>query len=232
MRYLFLFLSTFFIYQSAFSQMYNTIAVDATVRSAEDGKITTLKTTIYYNVNGKMVTYYSRPDNIVIINNERGQVSVYDKDNNSVIQSQNAYYSTKTNELYYFINNKKDDLGLAEIGFTIKDVNYEDGLTVTEWWPPSEGMKYFSSIKIVHDKENPIFMEYKDHTEMVVKKVYFYNYEQVNQIDFPRSITQIDFKTERDSIVSKTQYENIRFNVPEATEKLNFKIPTDAKLIK
>ncbi|MBK6266805.1 hypothetical protein JKA74_17310 [Marivirga sp. S37H4] len=212
--------------------MYNSVAVEATLRKAEDSRISEIKTNIYISSSGKMVTYYSKPDNIVIINNEKGNVSIYDKNNNTVVQSQNSHYSSKTNQLYYFLNNKKGDLGLSEIGFSIKDVSYEDGLTVTIWTPPMDGMKYFSSVKLVHDNDNPIYMEYLDNNEMVVKKVYFYHYEKFDHFDIPKSITQIDFKSENDSIVSKTQFKNVSFDSSEIVEKLAYKIPNDAKLIK
>lgn len=215
-----------------FSQMYNTIAVSAKMRKADNGKISVIETDIYMDANGKMITYFSKPENIVIINNEKGQVSIFDEKNNTVVQSQSYHYSSKSNEIYYFVNNKKSDLGLAEIGFTIQDISYKDGLRITEWTPPMEGLEYFSKVKLVHDNENPIYLEYMDQNEMVVKKTYFYNYDKINYIELPKSITHIDFKTENDSIVSKTQFENIRFDLPESKEKLNFKIPTDAKILK
>ncbi len=232
--YIFLSISIFLALNihTASSQMYSSMAVEATVRKADDGKISSLETNIYISADGKIVTYYSKPDNIVVVNNEKGQVSIYDKNNNSVVKSQNSHYSSKTNQLYYFINNKKSDLGLSDIGFSIKDVSYEEGLTVTEWIPPSEGAEYFSTIKIVHDKDNPIFMEYKDQYGMTIKKVYFYDYEEISYFDIPKSITQIDFRSENDSIVSKTQFKNISFDSSESAEKLAFKIPNDATLIK
>ncbi len=215
-----------------YSQMYNTIALNAKMRKADNGRISIIETNIYMDANGKMATFFSKPENIIIINDEKGKVSIYDKNNNTVVQSQSYTYSSKSNEIYYFINNKKADLGLAEIGFTIEDISYKDGLRITEWVPPLEGLEYFSKVKLVHDNENPIYMEYVDQNEMVVKKTYFYNYEKINFIELPKTITQIDFKSENDSIVSKTQFENIRFDESESEEKLNFKIPTDAKVLK
>jgi hypothetical protein len=212
--------------------MYNSIALNAKIRKADNGRISIIETNIYMDSNGKMATFFSKPENIIIINNAKGQVSIYDKNNNTVAQSQSQHYSSKSNEIYYFINNKKADLGLAEIGFTIEDISYKDGLRITEWIPPMEGLKYFSKVKLVHDGENPIYLEYINQKEMIVKKTYFYNYEKINSLDLPKTITQIDFKTANDSIVSKTEFDNIRFDVPESKEKLNFKIPNDAKILK
>lgn len=213
------------------AQLFNNLSVDAELRKVNNSRIQNLSLTSYFDSSGKMVAIYNRPENLVIINDERGRVAIYDSNNNTVVQANNPYYSSRTNELYYFINNKKYDLGLSEIGFKMQESKVEDGLIVTEWIPPVDGMKYFSFIKLVHEDDNPIYLEYRNQDNEIIKKVYYYNYEYFNQLEIPTSVTTIDFVSENDSTVSKTIYSNFQFDTEENKEKLNYKVPSDAKNI-
>jgi hypothetical protein len=213
------------------AQLFNNLSVDAELRKVNNSRIQNLSLTSYFDSSGKMVAIYNRPENLVIINDERGRVAIYDSNNNTVVQANNPYYSSRTNELYYFINNKKYDLGLSEIGFKMQESKVEDGLIVTEWIPPVDGMKYFSFIKLVHEDDNPIYLEYRNQDNEIIKKVYYYNYEYFNQLEIPTSVTTIDFVSENDSTVSKNIYSNFQFDTEENKEKLNYKVPSDAKNI-
>jgi hypothetical protein len=213
------------------AQTFDNLSVDANMRKVNNSRIQNLSLTSYFAASGKMVAIYDRPENLVIINDEKGRVVLYDSKNNTVVQANNPYYSSRTNELYYFINNKKYDLGLSEIGFKMQSSEIEDGLIVTEWIPPMDGMKYFSFIKMVHKDDNPIYLEYRNHDNEIIKKVYYYNYQQVNYLEIPTAVTTIDFISPEDSTVSKTTYSNFLFDDQQNEEKLNYKIPTDAKTI-
>jgi outer membrane lipoprotein-sorting protein len=213
------------------AQMFRNVSVEAELRKVNNSRIQNLRLTSYFDASGKMVAIYERPENLVIINDERGKVVIYDSQNNTVVQANNPYYSTRTNELYYFINNKKSDLGLSEIGFRMQESEIEGGLIVTEWVPPVDGMKYFSFIKMVHDNDNPIYLEYRDQNNQIVKKVFYYDYEYFNRLHLPTSVTTIDFKNENDSTVSKTIYSDIQFDTKENEEQLKYKVPSDAKVI-
>ena len=216
-------------YMSA--QTFDNLSVDANLRKVNNSRIQNLSLTSYFAASGKMVAIYDQPENLVIINDEKGRVVLYDTKNNTVVQANNPYYSSRTNELYYFINNKKYDLGLSEIGFKMQSSEIEDGLIVTEWIPPMDGMKYFSFIKMVHEDDNPIYLEYRNQDNEIIKKVYYYNYQQVNYLEIPTAVTTIDFMSPMDSTVSKTTYSNFLFDDQQNEEKLNYKIPTDAKTI-
>ena len=216
-------------YMSA--QTFDNLSVDANLRKVNNSRIQNLSLTSYFAASGKMVAIYDQPENLVIINDEKGRVVLYDSKNNTVVQANNPYYSSRTNELYYFINNKKYDLGLSEIGFKMQSSEIEDGLIVTEWIPPMDGMKYFSFIKMVHEDDNPIYLEYRNQDNEIIKKVYYYNYQQVNYLEIPTAVTTIDFMSPMDSTVSKTTYSNFLFDDQQNEEKLNYKIPTDAKTI-
>ncbi|MFQ3214038.1 MAG: hypothetical protein ACJAT1_000556 [Marivirga sp.] len=216
----------------AYSQYFENIQLKAYIKKANQGKMQSLEMTTYFGVDGKMVSIYEKPDNIVIINNEKGNVTIYDRRNNTLVTSDNPYYSTRSNDLYYFLNNKKEDLGLSEMGFTVQNTLFENGFIVTNWSPPEQGKAYFSKIKLVHDNYNPIYVEYADENDQIVKKIFFSAYETFNYIELPKTITSIDFKTQNDSIVTRTTFDQIIFDSSETTDKLNFQIPSNAKLIK
>lgn len=227
-----LFISLSLFSHGLYSQYFENVQIKASIKKANQGKMQALEMTTYFNIDGKMVSIYEKPDNIVIINNEKGNVTIYDRYNNTLVKSDNPYYSTRSNELYYFLNNKKQDLGLSEMGFTVKNTLFENGFIVTNWAPPEQGEAFFSEIKLVHDNYNPIYIEYLDKEGMIVKKMFFSEYETFNYIDLPKTITSIDFKSVQDSIVTRTTYGQIIFDTSETTDKLNFDIPSDAKLLK
>mgnify|MGYP003109951568 CR=1 FL=1 len=228
----FLIIAFLILYIPTYAQMFSNVSVNAELRKVNNSRIQNLSLTSYFDSSGKMVAIYDRPDNLVIINDEKGRVTIYDSKNNTVIQANNPYYSSRANELYYFINDKKNDLGLSEIGFRLQDSKVEEGLIITEWVPPVDGMKYFSFIKIVHENDNPIYLEYRDRDNKIIKKVYYYNYEYFNQLEIPTAVTTIDYLNENDSTVSKTIYSDFQFNTNENKQKLKYKVPSDAEVIK
>lgn len=215
-----------------FGHNFQRMSANVLIRKVQDGYKTRIKGTLYYSVTGKMVTYFTEPSEIVILNNSKGEVTIYDKNSNTVIQDQNVSYSSKTNELYYFLTNKQQSLGLDEAGFTLENTSFDDDLMVTTWKAPMEMSKYFSTIKLVHRQENPIFAEYKDGEGKVVKKVYFYDYQYINGYNFPLSVTQIDYKSANDSIMSKTTFSDFKFNDEVADDFMNYQVPASAKPMK
>jgi len=93
-------------------------------------------------------------------------------------------------------------------------------------------MSQIQKVELVHERQNPIYLAYVEATGKVVKKVYFYDYIQVGDIEFPTSITQIDYMASNDSIVTKTTYSDIKVDNQMKTDYLDFEIPRNARVIK
>lgn len=210
---------------------FQKIALKMVTRSAKDGFTSKVVADIYYSANGKMITYFSYPQEYITIANSKGEFSFYDPDKNTVFQSRNEAFSSETSFFYFFLNNKKMDLGLSDMGFQITNTTFEEGLTVTEWAPPVQMAGQIGGVKLVHNRQNPIFMSYKDASDNIIKKTYYYDYINYSGINLPTSVTQIDFTTPTDSVLTKTNYSDIRIDNQVDEKLLNFEIPENAKVV-
>jgi len=217
---------------SSFSDMnFEKIAIKMTSKSAKNGFTTKIEGEIYYSSNGKMITYFTYPAEYITIANDKGEFLFYDQEKNTVFQSQNDALSSETSFFYFFLNNKKADLGLSDMGFVISNTTFEEGLTVTDWTPPIQIASQVGAIKLVHDRNNPIFMSYKDSNDMLIKKVYYYDYINMGGIAIPTSVTQIDYHSPIDSVITKISYSNVRLGNEVDDNLLNYEIPESAKVV-
>src|SRR6478609_2519417 len=231
-RWIFIFFSVALVLQTSASQyVYQKVSMDMLTRTTKKGLISTLKAKIFYTSEGKMVSYYSDPRELLIINNKNGDISMYDIKDNSVTQKQNFLFRTDQNQMFYFLENNKSDLGLAKMGFALKETKFEDGLKISVWIPPFSLAREISKVELVHEKNSPIFLGYFNMKGKAIKKAYFYNYTQVASVYFPATLTQITFENDKDSIVSKVSYSNFKLDQDVSDEYLQFKIPDNAKVI-
>lgn len=211
--------------------VYQKVSMEMQTRSARNGKMSTIKASIYYTSEGKMASHYTVPAEILILNNTKGEFTVYDFVNNTVAQKQNYLLSSETNQLFYFLENNRGDLGLSKMGFALKETKFQDGLRITVWHPPMQLAKDISKVEVAHDKNNPVFLGYFNKKGKAINKVFFYNYEWVAGLKFPTSVTQISLINAKDSIVSKTMYSNFKTDKEVDDHFLTFKIPANAKVI-
>ncbi len=194
----------------------------------------TIKSTasVYFNANGEMVTRYSPPMNVYVFNNLDGEISIYNERDNTVIQSVNYQAGSTNTNFYYFLQGETDDMGLKKLGFALSNTEVKDGLLITEWLAPMDVQSNFASVELVHKDDLPVFLGHKDAKGMYVKKAFYYDYELLNgYIMFPRTITEMEF-AKKDSIVSKTSFTNFAFDGYVDPNIFNFKIPSNAKVIK
>ncbi|MDN4165414.1 hypothetical protein QWY31_07870 [Cytophagales bacterium LB-30] len=200
-------------------------------RTATNGYTTSMEADLYYSSEGKMVTLMQAPYKTLVSNTSKGELTIYNFDQNSVISENNYLYSTESNQLYYFLSNKKADMGLSSSGFVLKETVFEDGVKITRWTPPMQIAKQLGTVELVHDKANPIFMSYSLPSGQIIKKVYFYSYIDLKGVDFPTAVTEISYRSEKDSVLTKTTYNNFTFNEEVDQQYLNFKIPANAKVL-
>lgn len=208
------------------------ISMDMYTRTTHGGKMSVTKAEIYYNSEGRMVSMYSEPDKIYISNTKKGDVIVYNFRDNTVLQRQNYLFSTENNQLYFFLENNKTDLGLGRMGFKITDTKFENGLKITTWIPMKQMQDHISKVELVHKKNNPVFLGYYNSVGKFQKKVYFYGYEKYYGVSLPTKLTQISFTTPNDSIVSKTVYSNVKLDDQVSDDGFNFIVPPSAVPLK
>lgn len=211
--------------------VYQKVSMDMLTRSTHKGMISALKASVYYTSEGKMACHYTDPNEILIMNNTKGEFLIYDYLKNTVAQKQNYLMSTESNQLFYFLENNRGDLGLSKMGFSLKETKFVDGLKVTVWTPPMQVANDISKVEVAHDKNNPVFLGYFDKQGKAINKTYFYNYQMVAGLHFPAAVTQISIIAPKDSIISKTTYANFKVDQQVDEQYLNFKVPANAKII-
>lgn len=201
-----------------------------TTKQVNKGKSTTVKANLYYTTGGKLVTHFTQPREYVLLTNSKGEYKIYDPQTNTVEQNQNEAFSTDITYFGHFLNNRTTDMGLRNLGFTLYNTRFETNATVTEWKPMLVDGDTPVVVELVHENNIPIFLGYKELSGKYLRKVFFYNYQKVQQANLPATITDINYFANGDSIVSRTQYANILVNEQAKGSYFDFQIPANAKL--
>ncbi|HEX5554398.1 MAG TPA: hypothetical protein VFX43_14225 [Chitinophagaceae bacterium] len=122
-------------------------------------------------------------------------------------------------------------MGLQHAGYKVINTKFDGNLVITLWESINTDKEKdpVVFIKLVHDKERPIYMDYENADHGIIRKVYYYDYISLNGIDFPKTFTEILYQG-KDSVVSKTEYSDIKINNLANSTLFEFNIPENAKL--
>lgn len=226
-----LFLNTIFF--STKSMNIDKVEANVESKQLENGKSITLKSQVYYQSNGDCISHFTYPIDYFVITNKLGEVKIYDPNQNTVIVQQDNIYSSKTTPFYFFLSGKSNDMGLADLGFSPNRTYSEKNVIVTEWKKKKPSLDIpVQFVKLVHQQQNPIYMEYRTGDNKVLRKVFYYKYTNLNQFKFPASITDIVYNLKnKDSVISKTSYTDIKLNIDANSNYFNYKVPSSAKRI-
>ena len=201
-------------------------------KQVQAGKSVTIKGEVYYQQDGNMVTNFTFPRAYVVISNKLGEIKIYDPANNTVLQYQNALFSSQTSQFYYFFSGKIADMGLTDIGYVQEKTYPEKGVLVSLWKLKTPDKKNpIQRVKLVYQGQKPLYMHYEDGAGKIIRKIYYYNYTQLENTSFPFTTTEIVYG-EGDSTVTKTQFSDFKINQDATSQYFNFKIPSNAKIEK
>jgi outer membrane lipoprotein-sorting protein len=208
----------------------NKIYAELETRQLKDGKYITVKGEICYEGNGNMVSHYFYPKDYVLLSNNKGEVKLYEPSSNTVVLTQNNAFSSQTSEFYYFFAGKLADMGLSDIGYVQEKVYPEKDLMVSLWkLKKPDAKRQVQKIKLVHQRQSPVYMHYEDGKGAIVRKVYYYGYTQLQDVSFPATSTEVMFSG-KDSSVTKSVFRNFRLNEQATSQYFNYKIPSNAKI--
>lgn len=208
----------------------NKLYVKVYSRQTTAGKLVEIKSEICYEQNGNMVTHFTEPANYIILTNKRGEIKMHDPIKNTVMAVQNNMFSTQSSELAYFLLNGTGDMGLPKLGFTPQKTYTEKDLIISEWHLIYPNPKLsVQQIKLVHQNHNPIYMDYKGIDGKILRKVYYYGYQKIQNVPFHTITTEIIYTTNKDSTVTKTVYSDFKINEDATSVYFNYKIPANAK---
>ena len=214
------------------AQTKDCVSVTQETQTLMKGSKSIFKCDIYYNKEmDAVVTHHYYPAEFVKMSNRSGELKIYFPATNTVTVQQNESYSTTNELLYYFVNNKTTDLGLAKEGFKLIKTSSEEGLMVTTWQAPVT-LKAINKIKIVFKDMLPVYAEYQALNGSVMKKIYYSNYSDFHTFRMPLRITEISFETKGDSIIRLSVFSNVQTKDFPENNYFNFKIPDDAKISK
>ncbi len=202
-------------------------------RALVDGQSANSHGTVYYNVqDGRLVTKLDSPFDQLVVSSALGEHTTYEFETNQVMMSQGANLSSKNSFLYTFLSGQLSDMGLRGLGYKMVESKIEDNLLVTEWVAPDDRVSIAQNVKIVSENSLPIFIGFYDQDMNIQQKTYYTNYHPISYMQIPLTITEIQFISEVDSIITQRKYSDLALNSEVDEKWLNFNIPTDAKNIK
>jgi len=217
------------IYFLFLPQQFNWVSFSMVKRINKTGVTSWMDARIHFDKSRDMVTYFTKPQELYVLNNADGELKVYNPKENSVFKSVNYNYSSQHTPIFYFLN-EKENMGLEEAGYEISTSEVNDMLLITKWTPPKKSDIDLSYIEVVNDGEKNVYQGFYDDEAECFKKVFYYDFENVGGKAVPKSITEIDF-IEEDSVITKTSFSDFILNDPIDREILDLKIPENAKLL-
>jgi outer membrane lipoprotein-sorting protein len=227
-----LLISALFFFSSFLSSPVKKISCSMETVSLTQNKKFRLTADIYYNYSsGKLIMHYSKPSDYLLLTNSKGEAKMYNPKTNEVSLKMGFEYDTKNTLLYYFFANKQYDLGLKDLGFSLKDTKFDEGLMITTWQPPFDMKSAVGKVELVHENYLPIYLGYFSPEGKLTKKIYYYEYTQVANVKLPLKVVEFNYLSNNDSLVSRTIYSNIKYNEQANSKYFSFKIPDNAKVI-
>ena len=225
LKYNFIILSSLFLIQP------EKISLHCETKSLKEGKMIKYISDIYFHYkDGKMITHYTYPHDYIYISDKLGQARLYYPDKNEVFMKTDHLFTTDNTLLYIFLNNQYQDMGLSNLHFTIIRTKFEDQYTISAWQAPADLCKRISQINLVHKNNIPVFAEYLLNGR-VLRKIYYENYYQNNYSVLPKTITEIEYTSQGDSVINKITFSNIETGSMANSSYFDYKIPENAKLI-
>jgi hypothetical protein len=208
------------------------MSVHMDVQRLNKGKVVKVNADIYFKyIEGLMTIHYLYPMDYVLITNKIGEAKMYVPKTNEVVVQMNEAFSSSSEAIYYFLSDKYNDLGLKESGFTMRNTRRDNEYLVSEWFPPISAASAISKVEIVSKDYLPVYSAIYNSKSLVIKKTFFSNYYTGNQGSFPQRITEIEYFKTGDSIVSRKEYTNAKFDLEASSSYFDYKIPQNAKLI-
>lgn len=198
----------------------------------QKGKYVSVEGEVYFKKNGGILTtHFTKPFENITIVNAMGELKVYDPRDNTLVQNFGALNSTETSYFWHFLNGSYSDMGLAKNGYLIKNTRVEDGLLITNWGPKPNSSVPIANVELVHEKNLPVFVGFKNNKNKFLGKIFFSSYLKAGDVSFPSRITEISYLEKGDSIVTTKTYTAPKINAAVNTFYLNYQVPFNAKII-
>ncbi|HEY4799821.1 MAG TPA: hypothetical protein VII99_12145 [Bacteroidia bacterium] len=202
-------------------------------KALQNGKSITTQADVYYLVaDGLLVTHITAPVEYLVITNNKGEFKIYDLKENTISQTQGADFSSENSFIHDFLNGNTNDMGLRSTGFQLKSTKVEEDMVIANWVPPLELLSKMNRVEVVHENYLPIYMAFYGKKEKLLSKIFYSNYKKAGDINLPGIITEFQYQPNGDSTITKRIYSDFKVNGEVDTKWLNYKIPSNAKVVK
>lgn len=214
-------------------QKLDKISLDLISKTLYQGKSVSLKSEVYYkSVGATMVTHFTSPKEKIVITNGNGEYKEYDFKNNTVTLLQGIDLSSKNSLFYSFLSGSIGDMGLKSLGYKLANTKVEQKMVITTWVPEGENSVKTKKAEIVHENYLPIYLAFYDLNDKPMHKSFYSNFQQVGSVKMPFTITEFEYLSPTDSVITKRIYSNLKTNALVDDNYLNYKVPANAKVIR
>lgn len=211
------------------------MSLTMTSKLLKKGKKVVYNTDVFYHFDkGIMITHNFEPFEYYMITDAKGEIKMYYPKKNEVFISRDPSQITEHSIFYYFLSNRLFDFGLRDLGFTISKTEPQKDVIVTQWSPPKQIENNIKWVELVHQKNLPIYMAYYSPKNKISRKIYYYDYTELNQlpIRFPQKIVEFNYLDDGDSIITQMIFSKILYGKAASSSVFDFKIPMNAKIVK
>lgn len=201
------------------------LSVDVTTVQVSEGKKVTTQRSLYLNPDGRLVAEQHKPMHLISLTNALGEMRIYDPKNNEVAVINDKELASSKEIVSIFSSGAYTDMALPLYGFDQSDTRREDGLIIKTFVPKAIGT--VAKVELVFSDRLPICMIYYNGAGESLRKVYFSRYEY-GRIPMPMRVTEIEYTSQRDSLVRLSTYSNLLFGAEASSEMFDYVIPKDA----
>ena len=226
-----IFVFSFLLLTALFAQAQKRISADVQIKQMRNHKVVTVEKTIYYQRDGKFVTHFTKPEEYISITNTLGETKVYTPRANEVMTINDKMYSSKNELLHTFLSNSYSDLGLGEFGFKVISQKKVGNKVVKTYRTSDARFEDISKVEIAFENQMPVYCAFFNAKQQATRKVYYSAYEHFGTFSLPLRITEIDYQSAKDSVLSRQIYSNIQIDRFRGKTYFDYKIPSSAKKV-
>jgi outer membrane lipoprotein-sorting protein len=182
---------------------------------------------VYYQFPEKVIASIQKPVKQLISFDSTDVIIYYPED--SISFKFISSYPVSFSFFETFINIPKEDFGVCDRGYTLKNHQTKKDTLITYWNPPQILLKTATELKLVFVKNRIIYSELKNKEGKTFLEAHYKDHINYGEYYFPREINT-KLNTEQYSILEKITYKNIIFNDTLPEEIANFKIPEGVEI--
>lgn len=212
-------------------QKIDRISLELESKSLHNGKSVTLQGEVYFQPKGSLlITHIRFPFEKYTKSNVLGEFVEYDFRSNTVSRQMEKSLSSKYSFFHIFFNGALSDMGLIDQGFKLTHTRVDKKMVITEWKPTAAENNRISKAELVHENNLPIYLAFFDANGKAIQKSFYSNYKEVGQATLPFTLTEYEYYSQKDSVITRRNYSKPRLNGEVVEKWFQFSPPANARL--